>query len=115
MVRPALAAALALSGCVAAAPPPAPEPLALEPVPLAPETVAVTFATDPATGRTDGPFDPQTGLRVLTQTGEDGVLRVVIDPVSLTPVLLHEQRAPLPAPAPLAAPPAPAKNPPAKL
>ena len=58
------------------------------------ESVPVNFRTDPATGRTDGPFDPATGRRVMTQVGADGVLRVVLDPVSKQPILLTDPVAP---------------------
>jgi hypothetical protein len=55
-------------------------------VSVVPDSVMVKFHTDPMTGKTDGPFDPETGRRVLTRIGEDGVLRVVIDPVTHLPV-----------------------------
>ena len=78
-------------------------------LPLFGGTTKVTFLTDPVTGESDGPFDPATGKRVLTQTGADGILRVVVDPVSRTPVLLDEQAsaAAVPASWPGAAPVAP--------
>lgn len=57
--------------------------------------IDVVMYTDPVTGRMDGPFDRATGMRVLTQVGADGVQRVVLDAVSGTPVLLHEQQAPV--------------------
>ncbi|QQP87516.2 hypothetical protein IGS68_15550 [Skermanella sp. TT6] len=53
-----------------------------------PDSIAVNFRTDPRTGNTDGPFDPATGRPVQTQIGEDGILRVVIDPVTHAPRLL---------------------------
>ena len=52
------------------------------------DSIAVNFRTDPRTGNTDGPFDPATGRPVQTQIGEDGILRVVIDPVTHAPRLL---------------------------
>lgn len=61
----------------------------------APAFLDMVFYTDPVTGRMDGPFDKATGMRVLTQMGEDGVMRVVLDAVSQTPVLLHEQQEPV--------------------
>lgn len=53
-----------------------------------PDSIAVNFRTDPRTGNTEGPFDPASGKPVQTQIGEDGVLRVVIDPVTHAPRLL---------------------------
>ncbi len=66
-----------------------------------PDSIAVNFRTDPRTGNTEGPFDLETGKPVQTQIGEDGILRVVIDPVTHAPRLL---------PADLPASPAPAKE-----
>ncbi|WP_207476312.1 SH3 domain-containing protein [Arenibaculum pallidiluteum] len=96
-----LGLAAGLAGCGTSAPPP---PLAA-PAPE-PEGIAVLIHTDPVTGRQDGPFDIETGMRILTETGADGVIRVVRDPISKTPVLLSEQKArtvpAVPAPTPAA-------------
>jgi len=70
--------ALLLGGCAAA-----PQP-ALYGAPPAgmPESIEVMFTTDPVTGKSEGPFDPASGRRVETHIGDDGILRVVIDPVT---------------------------------
>ena len=47
-----------------------------------PESIEVMFTTDPVTGKSEGPFDPASGRRVETHIGDDGILRVVIDPVT---------------------------------
>ncbi len=73
-----LGMALLLGGCAAA-----PQP-ALYGAPPAgmPELIEVMFTTDPVTGKSEGPFDPVSGRRVETHIGDDGILRVVIDPVT---------------------------------
>jgi hypothetical protein len=53
-----------------------------------PDSVEAIFHTDPTTGATDGPFDPTTGLRLMTHTDAAGVMHVLLDPVSKRPVLL---------------------------
>ena len=52
-----------------------------------PESIEVMFTTDPVTGKSEGPFDPVSGRRVETHIGDDGILRVVIDPVTGMPRL----------------------------
>jgi hypothetical protein len=52
-----------------------------------PESVEVMFRSDPVTGKSDGPFDPGSGQRVETHIGDDGILRVVIDPATGLPKL----------------------------
>ncbi|UEM23159.1 hypothetical protein JL100_010590 [Skermanella mucosa] len=89
----ALAASLAmvtLAGCETLRPADGQQP---------PDSVAVNFRTDPRTGNTEGPFDPATGKPVQTQIGEDGILRVVIDPVTHAPRLLPADLPTSPAPA----------------
>ena len=110
--------ALAPSAPAADAPKPAsPEPVsaateAPRVIAPAPRGIEVIVHTDPITGKQDGPFDKETGMRILTETGADGVIRIVRDPVSGTPVLLNEQKArmaiPAVAPAAMAMPAAPA-------
>jgi hypothetical protein len=51
------------------------------------ESVEVMFRTDPITGKSDGPFDPESGRRVETHIGDDGIMRVVIDPATRLPRL----------------------------
>ena len=81
MVRVAVSLALMiLTGCAGITKPPV--------TASTPESVLVKFHTDPVTGRTDGPFDPETGRRVLTRIGDDGVLRVVIDQATHLPVVV---------------------------
>ncbi|EWY36374.1 hypothetical protein N825_26215 [Skermanella stibiiresistens SB22] len=68
-----------------------------------PESIAVTFRTDPVTGNTDGPFDTVTGRPVQTRIGDDGILRVVIDRATHAPLLVPEPEAkttPNPSPSP---------------
>ena len=45
------------------------------------------FRSDPVTGKSEGPFDLESGGRVETHIGDDGILRVVIDPVTRLPRL----------------------------
>ena len=80
----ALGAALLLAGCATetATTPPAAGP---------PDLVEVTFRTDPMTGKTEGPFDTASGKPVETHIGDDGIMRVVIDPVTYQPKLLSKQ------------------------
>ena len=56
-----------------------------------PESVEVTFRTDPVTGKSDGPFDPASGRRIETHIGDDGIMRVVIDPATNLPRLLPDK------------------------
>jgi hypothetical protein len=74
----ALATALLLGACAA---PPQPVLYGAPPTGM-PESVEVMFTTDPVTGKSEGPFDPASGRRVETHIGDDGILRVVIDPVT---------------------------------
>jgi hypothetical protein len=71
-----------LLGACQGAPPPAPAPAG------PPAEVTVHFLTDPSTGRTEGPFDPETGRRVQTTVDAQGVLRAVLEPGTFRPVLL---------------------------
>jgi hypothetical protein len=88
--RHSVIAFLTLLGLGACTSTPSPSTAAMAPF----QPVAdVVFHTDPLTGKTDGPFDKETGMRVLTEMGADGVMRVVRDPVSGTAVLLNEQKA----------------------
>jgi hypothetical protein len=82
-IRFCLGAALLLAGC-AAVPAPESRPTAK----TVPDSVEAIFHTDPTTGATDGPFDPTTGLRLMTHTDAAGVMHVLLDPVSKRPVLL---------------------------
>lgn len=59
--------------------------------PEPPAQVDVAFITDPKTGQMDGPFDPLTGQRLMTVTGEDGQARILIDPATLKPVPATDQ------------------------
>ena len=73
-----LGTALLLGGCAAA-----PQPALYGAPPIGmPESIEVMFTTDPITGKSEGPFDPVSGRRVETHIGDDGILRVVIDPVT---------------------------------
>jgi len=56
-----------------------------------PESIEVMFTTDPVTGKSEGPFDPVSGRPVETHIGDDGILRVVIDPVTGNPKLQPEK------------------------
>jgi hypothetical protein len=78
-----LGTALLLTGCVTASP----SPLTASPPAEGPESVEVMFRTDPITGKSDGPFDPESGRRVETHIGDDGIMRVVIDPATRLPRL----------------------------
>src|SRR5687768_5350068 len=78
-----LGTALLLAGCAAELP----LPLSTSPPTGAPESVEVMFRTDPVTGKSDGPFDPESGRRVETHIGDDGIMRVVIDPATNLPRL----------------------------
>ena len=83
-----LSAAILLVGCATESA--APSSTALPPA-GPPESVAVTFRTDPVTSKTDGPFDPDSGRRVETHIGDDGIMRVVIDPATNLPRLLPDK------------------------
>jgi hypothetical protein len=78
-----LVTALLLAGC--ATEPPSPWSASL-PAGM-PESVEVMFRTDPITGKSDGPFDLTSGRRVETHIGDDGIMRVVIDPATRLPRL----------------------------
>jgi len=80
-----LSTAVVLAGCATGSPAPTPAG--------PPESVEVSFRTDPVTGKTDGPFDPESGRRVETHIGDDGIMRVVIDPVTNLPRLLPDHPA----------------------
>jgi hypothetical protein len=80
---PILGMALLLGACAAAPP----SPLTASPPAGAPESVEVMFRTDPVTGKSDGPFDLTSGRRVETHIGDDGIMRVVIDPATKLPRL----------------------------
>jgi hypothetical protein len=87
-----LSTALLLVGCGTGSSPPLPGgPVAGSPMTGVPESVAVMFRTDPVTGRSDGPFDPDSGSRVETHIGDDGIMRVVIDPATNLPRLLPDK------------------------
>jgi hypothetical protein len=78
-----LGTALLLGGCATA-----PQPALYGAPPTGmPESIEVMFTTDPITGKSEGPFDPASGRRVETHIGDDGILRVVIDPVTGAPRL----------------------------
>jgi hypothetical protein len=78
-----LGTVLLLAGCAAASP----SPMTATPPAGAPESIEVMFRTDPVTGKSDGPFDLESGRRVETHIGDDGIMRVVIDPVTNLPRL----------------------------
>jgi hypothetical protein len=78
-----LGTALLLAGCAVTSP----SPLTASPPTGTPESVEVMFRTDPVTGKSDGPFDPESGRRVETHIGDDGIMRVVIDPATNLPRL----------------------------
>jgi hypothetical protein len=78
-----LGTALLLGACAAESP----LPLSASPPTGAPESVEVMFRTDPVTGKSDGPFDLTSGRRVETHIGDDGIMRVVIDPATNLPRL----------------------------
>jgi len=59
-------------------------------------TVDTLFYRDPATGRTDGPFDPTTGRRVLLQPVPGGSTAVVVDAATGLPILLPDRAVPAP-------------------
>jgi hypothetical protein len=96
---PILGTALLLAACAAAPP----SPLTASPPAGAPESVEVMFRTDPVTGKSDGPFDLTSGRRVETHIGDDGIMRVVIDPATNLP-RLQPDKAPDKAKEPLARP-----------
>ena len=96
---PILGTALLLVGCAAASPSPL---ITLLPA-GAPESVEVMFRTDPVTGKSDGPFDLTSGRRVETHIGDDGIMRIVIDPATNLP-RLQPDKAPDKAKEPLARP-----------
>src|SRR5690242_8454750 len=85
-----LSIALLLAGCAARSPSPS---IASSPT-GEPESVEVMFRTDPVTGKSDGPFDPESGRRVETHIGDDGIMRVVIDPVTRLPRLQPDKKEP---------------------
>jgi hypothetical protein len=76
-----LGTVLLLAGCAAASP----SPMTATPPAGAPESIEVMFRTDPVTGKSDGPFDLESGRRVETHIGDDGIMRVVIDPATNLP------------------------------
>ena len=78
-----LGTALLLAGCAAEPS----SPLYGAPPTGMPESVEVMFRSDPVTGKSEGPFDLESGRRVETHIGDDGILRVVIDPVTGLPRL----------------------------
>ena len=78
-----LGTVLLLAGCAAASP----SPMTATPPAGAPESIEVMFRTDPVTGKSDGPFDLESGRRVETHIGDDGIMRVVIDPATNLPRL----------------------------
>ena len=80
---PILGMALLLGACATAPP----SPLTASPPAGVPESVEVMFRTDPVTGKSDGPFDLTSGRRVETHIGDDGIMRVVIDPATKLPRL----------------------------
>ena len=96
---PILSTALLLLGCATVPP----SPLTASPPAGTPESVEVMFRTDPVTGKSDGPFDLETGRRVETHIGDDGIMRIVIDPATNLP-RLQPDKAPDKAKEPLARP-----------
>ena len=96
---PILGTALLLGACAAAPP----SPLTASPPAGAPDSVEVMFRTDPVTGKSDGPFDLTSGRRVETHIGDDGIMRIVIDPATNLP-RLQPDKAPDKAKEPLAQP-----------
>ena len=97
---PILGTALLLAGCAVTSP----SPLTASPPTGVPESVEVMFRTDPITGKSDGPFDPESGRRVETHIGDDGIMRVVIDPATNLPRLQPDKLQPDKAKEPLARP-----------
>lgn len=87
----AIGAITLLAGCAS----PQQQPPAAVQAPVPPAQVEVVYSANPATGQIDGPFDPATGRRIMTEPGPDGQARVVLDPATLKPVLLDDFASPV--------------------